>query len=122
MILRKDPPAASALLQTSRQVEHDLIEAVRAHTNVPISQSYGVEMDASVFGEPAMLIQRMPGSGHTSNLFNEGADVGQADDVMRHLCEVMPNSTRQTCRCSTLVGRSPTHAASALTPLRGTRT
>ena len=89
MILRKDPPAASALLQTSRQVEHDLIEAVRANTNVPISQSYGVEMDASVFGEPAMLIQRMPGSGHTSNLFNEGADVGQADDVMRHLCEVM---------------------------------
>jgi aminoglycoside phosphotransferase (APT) family kinase protein len=89
MILRKDPPAAAAILVTSRQVEHDLIEAVRAHTNVPVSESYGYEMDATVFGEPAMLIQRMHGNSQTSDLFHDGPDAGQADDVMRHLCEVM---------------------------------
>lgn len=89
MILRKDPPAAAALLHTSRQVEHDLIERVRAHTSVPVSRSYGCEMDATVFGEPAMLLQRMHGSGMTSQLFNDGTDADQADDVMRHLCEVI---------------------------------
>jgi prepilin-type processing-associated H-X9-DG protein len=89
MILRKDPPAAAALLQTSRQVEHELIEAIRANTGVPVTRSYGAEMDASIFGEPAMLLERATGSGLTSALFNDGADVDQADDVMRHLCEAM---------------------------------
>jgi aminoglycoside phosphotransferase (APT) family kinase protein len=89
LILRKDPPAAAALLHTSRQTEHELLEAIRAHTNVPVSASYGCEMDPSVFGEPAMVIQRMHGSGHTSNLFHDGSDVDQADDVMAHLCELM---------------------------------
>ena len=89
MILRKDPPAASALLQTSRKVEHDLIEAVRAHTTVPVSESYGYELDAAVFGEAAMVIERMRGSGQTSALFNDGEDAQQTDDVIRHLCEIM---------------------------------
>jgi aminoglycoside phosphotransferase (APT) family kinase protein len=89
MILRKDPPAAAAILQTSRQVEHELIEVVRAHTNVPVSESYGYELDTTVFGEAAMVIQRMHGSGHTSDLFHDGPDTDQADDVMRHLCEVL---------------------------------
>lgn len=89
MILRKDPPAAAALLVTSRQVEHELIERVRANTSVPVARSYGAVMDASVFGEPAMLIERAGGSGQTSRLFNDGDDVGQADDVMRHLCETL---------------------------------
>ncbi len=88
-ILRKDPPAAAALLQTSRKVEHDLIESVRRHTSVPVSRSWGHEMDASVFGEPAMVLQRMHGSGTTSNLFNGGPDEDQADDVIRHLCDVL---------------------------------
>jgi aminoglycoside phosphotransferase (APT) family kinase protein len=89
MILRKDPPAASALLITSRQVEHDLIEAVRAHTEVPVSRSYGYVLDPAVFGEAAMVIERMHGSGQTSALFNDGEDAHQTDDVIRHLCEVM---------------------------------
>jgi aminoglycoside phosphotransferase (APT) family kinase protein len=89
MILRKDPPAAAAILVTSRQVEHELIEAVRAHTNVPVSESYGYELDASVFGEAAMVIQRMGGNGHTSDLFHDGPDADQADNVMRHLCELL---------------------------------
>ena len=89
LILRKDPPAMASILKTSRQVEHDLIEAVRAHTTVPVSRSFGYEMDPTVFGEPAMIIQRMHGSGHTSDLFNEGSDADQVDDVIRHLCEMM---------------------------------
>ena len=88
-ILRKNPPAVVALLDTSREVDHLLIEAVRAHTNIPVSRSYGAEMDTNVFGEAAMLIERMRGSGKTSDLFNEGPDSHQADDVMRHLCEVL---------------------------------
>jgi aminoglycoside phosphotransferase (APT) family kinase protein len=89
LILRKDPPAAAAILLTSREVEHNLIGAVGAHTGIPVSRSYGAEMDASVFGEPAMVIERMRGSGQTSNLFNGGVDAGQVDDVVRHLCELL---------------------------------
>ena len=88
-ILRKDPPRAAAILETSRQVEHDLIEAIRLHTKVPVSRSFGCEMDPTVFGEPAMLIQRMHGNGHTSDLFNGGVDADQVDDVVRHLCELL---------------------------------
>lgn len=89
LILRKDPPRAAALLHTSRMVEHHLLESVRAHTAVPVSQSYGYELDPTVFGEPAMIIHRMPGSGQTSNLFHDGPHTDQVDDVVRHLCEVM---------------------------------
>jgi aminoglycoside phosphotransferase (APT) family kinase protein len=89
LILRKNPPAAAAILETSRQVEHDLIEALRAHTNVPVSRSYGAETDPTVFGEPAMVIERMRGKSQTSELFNNGPDAHQADEVMRHLCEVL---------------------------------
>jgi aminoglycoside phosphotransferase (APT) family kinase protein len=89
LILRKDPPSAAAILQTSRQTEHELIEAVRQHTSVPVCRSYGAEMDPAVFGEPAMVIERMPGSGMTSNLFHGGPDCDQADSVMAHLCETL---------------------------------
>lgn len=89
MILRKDPPAAASILQTSRLVEHELISALRTHTGIPVSESYGCELDPAVFGEAAMVIQRMPGNGHTSALFNEGPDAHQVDDVVRHLCELL---------------------------------
>ena len=89
LILRKDPPASASILVTSRQVEHELIEAIREHTDIPVSRSYGAEMDPTVFGEPAMVLERMHGSGHTSDLFNGGPDVDQADSVMRHLCEML---------------------------------
>jgi len=46
-------------------------------------------MDAERFGEPAMVIQRMHGNSQTSHLFHDGPDTHQADDVMRHLCEVL---------------------------------
>ena len=89
MILRKDPPVAAALLHTSRQTEHELLEALRAHTNVPVSTSYGCEMDPSVFGEPVMVIQRVHGNSRTSHLFHDGPDGDQVDDVVAHLCELM---------------------------------
>ena len=73
-ILRKDPPAASAILHSSRELEHDLIEAVRTKTRLPVSRSWGHELDASVFGERAMVIERAAGNGQTSALFNGGPD------------------------------------------------
>ncbi len=88
-ILRKDPPKAALILETSRAIEHDLIEAIRRHTTVPVSRSYGHEMDPTKFGEPAMVIARMHGNGATSDLFNGGPDEDQVDDVIRHLCEVL---------------------------------
>lgn len=87
LILRKDPPEAVAILHTSRADEHELIESVRRNTSVPVTESLGYEMDPSVFGEPAMVLRRAGGSPTTSDLFNEGPDVDQADDVARHLCE-----------------------------------
>ena len=89
LILRKDPPAAVAILQTSRAIEHDLIEALRMHTGIPVSRSLGHEPDPARFGEPAMVIQRMHGNSQTSDLFHDGPDTHQADDVMRHLCEML---------------------------------
>jgi aminoglycoside phosphotransferase (APT) family kinase protein len=86
-ILRKDPPEAVAILQTSRAIEHDLIEAVRLHTQIPVSESLGHEMDRSVLGEAAMILRRAHGNTSTSDLFHDGPDTHQVDDVVRHLCE-----------------------------------
>jgi hypothetical protein len=36
-----------------------------------------------------MIIERMPGSGLTSALFNGGADAAQAESVCTHLCELI---------------------------------
>jgi prepilin-type processing-associated H-X9-DG protein len=89
LILRKDPPAAVSILQTSRHVEHDLLESLRAATSIPVSRSLGHESDPARFGECAMVIERMCGNAKTSDLFHDGPDVDQADDVMRHLCEIL---------------------------------
>jgi len=87
LILRKDPPEAVAILHTSRADEHDLIESIRRHTSVPVTESLGYEMDRSVFGEAAMVLRCADGSPTTSDLFNGGCDADQVDDVVRHLCE-----------------------------------
>jgi aminoglycoside phosphotransferase (APT) family kinase protein len=89
LIIRKNPPDIEAILNTSRAVEHDLIEALRTLTNVPVSRSYGYELDPAPFGEPAMILERAKGSGQTSALFNGGPDEDQTEDVIRHLCEVL---------------------------------
>ena len=62
MILRKDPPPAAAILDSSRQLEHDLLHRVKEHTNIPVSHSHFVENDPATFGERAMLIERVRGS------------------------------------------------------------
>ena len=59
LIIRKNPPDVEAILNTSRAVEHDLIEALRTRTNVPVSRSYGYELDAAPFGEPAMVLEQI---------------------------------------------------------------
>jgi len=89
LILRKDPPDVEAILHTDRSVEHNLIESLRLRTTIPVSQSYGYEMDPKPFGQPAMIIERASGSGQTSALFNGGADEDQAESVIKHLCEVL---------------------------------
>jgi aminoglycoside phosphotransferase (APT) family kinase protein len=89
LILRKDPPDVEAILHTDRSVEHALIESVRLRTTIPVSRSYGFEMDPAPFGEPAMVIERASGSGQTSALFNGGDDEDQAESVIKHLCEIL---------------------------------
>lgn len=122
LILRKDPPRAAALLETSRMVEHHLVEAVRAHTSVPVSESFGYELDPDVFGEPAMIIQRMHGSGQTSNLFHDGPHTDQVDDVVRHLCEVISELHLTDTSRLDPTATWPTRAGRASTSPRGTRT
>jgi aminoglycoside phosphotransferase (APT) family kinase protein len=89
MILRKDPPKAAAILHTSRQLEHDLLQRVRRHTSIPVGDSYVVEMDSATFGEAAMVIERVHGSGEPSLLFNGGPNADQAEAVATHLCELI---------------------------------
>jgi aminoglycoside phosphotransferase (APT) family kinase protein len=87
MILRKNPPPAAAILHTSRHAEHELLEAVRKNTSIPVSRSYMVE--TGLFGEEAMLIERMQGCGEPSLLFNGGPNADQAEAVATHLCELI---------------------------------
>lgn len=87
MILRKDPPPAASILETSRDLEHTLIRAVAEHTDIPVSKSYFVCLDGSTFGEPAMVIERVHGHGEVSRLFNGGPDEAMAESVATDLCE-----------------------------------
>lgn len=89
MILRKDPPPAANILASDRQVEHDLLCRVAEHTNIPVSESYFVEMNPITFGQPAMIIERVRGSGEPSALFNSGPNADQVESVATHLCELM---------------------------------
>ncbi len=87
MILRKDPPPAVGILHTSRETEHNLLQNVRKHTTIPVSESHFVEMDPGTFGQPAMLVERMRGSGEVSALFNGGRNEHLAERVATELCE-----------------------------------
>lgn len=89
LIIRRNPPAVEAILNTSRAVEHDLIEAIRTKSTVPVSRSYGYELDPSHFGAETMVLERASGNSRTSDLFNGGPDEHQTEDVIRHLCEVL---------------------------------
>ncbi|OAI41334.1 hypothetical protein AYO38_03895 [bacterium SCGC AG-212-C10] len=87
MILRKDPPPAAAILGSDRQLEHDLITAVKQHTTIPVPGCYFVANDPSHFGEKAMVIERVRGSGAPSALFHGGPAEDQAESVATELCE-----------------------------------
>lgn len=88
-ILRKDPPPASAILGSDRGVEHEVINAVRTHTEIPAPESYFVEMDTATFGTAAMVLARAPGSGEPSLLFNGGPQAHQAEAIATQLCEMI---------------------------------
>ena len=87
LILRKNPPLESDILPTDRQAEHNLLKRLREHTSIPVSESYCVELDPSVLGAPAMIIERVRGSGQVSDLFNGGPAADQAEQVATQLCE-----------------------------------
>ena len=88
-ILRKDPPPAAAILGSDRSLEHRVIGAVREHTNIPVPQSYFVEMDPATFGMPAMILDRARGAGEPSALFNGGPQAHQAETLATQLCEMI---------------------------------
>jgi aminoglycoside phosphotransferase (APT) family kinase protein len=89
MILRKNPPAASAILDSSRELEHELLRRLKTHTRLPVSESYFVETDPATFGEPAMIIERARGSGEPSALFHGGPAASQVESVATQLCELI---------------------------------
>lgn len=89
MILRKNPPAAAAILDSDRGQEHRLLQRVRQHTDIPVAESYFVCDDPSLFGEPAMIIERASGYNQVSALFNGGPHEDQAEAVATHLCELV---------------------------------
>lgn len=86
LILGKDPPSESAILHSDRQLEHDLLERLRQHTTIPVSESYLVESDPATFKSPAMIIQRMPGTSEVSALFH-GDRTHEAEAIATQLCE-----------------------------------
>lgn len=89
LILRKDPPPAASILDTSRLSEHELLVRVAHETNIPVPKSYFVASDEEHFGQPAMIIERARGSGMVSHLFNGGPCCDQAESVATKLCELI---------------------------------
>lgn len=86
LILRKDPPLVTDILKTSRRIEHDLLKALCEKTSIPVSLCYGVA-EEGFSDTPAMVIQRVRGSGQVSELFNGGASAEHAEQVATQLCE-----------------------------------
>ncbi len=89
MILRKDPPPLANILITDRVQEHNLLGNVAEHTNIPVAKSYWAESTPDAFSEPAMIIERVRGSGEPSALFHGGPNASQAEGVATHICELL---------------------------------
>jgi len=87
MILRVDSPTSSAILQNSRASEHALLHRLREQTSIPVPKSYFVENDSSVFGEPAMIIERVLGGTEPASLFRDPARRKEAESIATDLCE-----------------------------------
>ena len=87
LILRQDTPKAAAIMLTDRENEHIIITRVREHTTVPVPRSYFVEMDATVFGEPAMIIERLIGNSQPVTLFQKPELQEEARNTAKHYCE-----------------------------------
>lgn len=86
LILRRDPPPESAILDTSRLVEHHLLNRLAAETAIPVPRSLFLDEAGVAFERPAMLIERLSGNSDLSALFG-GADSDQLESVATELCE-----------------------------------
>lgn len=86
MFRRKDPPHETAILMTSRLHEHNLLNRLRAHTNIPVPRSLYIDAEGSAFGRPAMLLEKAAGRSDLTALLG-GADADQLESVATDLCE-----------------------------------
>jgi len=87
LILRVDNDPAWAIMLNSRQREHELLRRLQEHSQVPVPRSYFVEMDGAVFGQPAMIIERVSGCTQPTSLFKSPDKAAEAESVARDLCE-----------------------------------
>ena len=86
IIVRRDPPPASAILENSRLAEHGLLNRLHQHTPVRVPRSLYVDATGAAFGRPTMLIERIAGKSDLTALFG-GADADQLEAVATDLCE-----------------------------------
>ena len=87
LILRRDAPPPTAILNNSREREHVLLNRLREHTKVKVPRSYFAELDPGPFERPAMIIERILGCTEPTSLFKSAATAAEAESVARQLCE-----------------------------------
>lgn len=87
LILRRDTPKKTAILNNSREREHQLLNRLREHTSVKVPRSYFAETDPGQFDRPAMIIERILGCTEPTSLFKSSATAADAESVARQLCE-----------------------------------
>lgn len=87
LILRIDNDPRWAIMRNSRQREHEVLGRLRAFSQIPVPRSYFVEMDPVVFGQPAMIIERISGNNEATALFKNPDRAKEAESVARDLCE-----------------------------------
>ena len=87
LILPRDTPPVTAILNNSRQREHTLLNRLREHTKVRVPRSYFAELDPAPFGRPAMIIERVLGCTEPTSLFKSADTAAEAESIARQLCE-----------------------------------
>ena len=88
LILRRDPVASSAIIPTSRPIEHRLLQRVAAASGVPAPRSLALDATGEFVERPALVITRLPGKSDLAPLFG-GADADQLESVATNLCETL---------------------------------
>lgn len=88
LILRRDPIASSAIIPTSRPIEHRLLQNVATATGLPAPRSVALDETGEFVERPALVITRLPGKSDLAPLFG-GADSAELESVATHLCETL---------------------------------